>query len=268
MKHEAIEPAAELLRSERLDDVARGVDMLGERLPSLGGEELRAAVEALCTLFFVDLYDHPDHKPALDRAVRAIAAAGAPVVDLLLEFLRGSDVKSNIFLARALGEIGVPALGPLRRFVETEPDQYCRAFGLYALGKVRDPAVIEALPEVIGAVSAADKEVRDSAARTLGKIVEHVPARLVPEEGHARVFDALFRLLPDPQPVVRAKCVRSLGKMVQHGYLRPDQEQRLARAISAILGDEDHEWDYAYIVRREAAIARSLLAQRAAASPS
>jgi HEAT repeat protein len=175
-------------------------------------------------------------------------------------------MKSHFYLARTLGVIGRPALPTLRRFVATEDDHYSRSFALFAVGKIRDPEVREALPEVAGSLMHPDKEVRDSAARALGKIAEHVPADLVSEPRRAEMFEALFRTLTDVHSAVRAKSVRSLGKMARGGYLTPAQGERVTAAILRILGrDEAHEWDRAYIVRQEAEEAlRHLEARRGA----
>jgi HEAT repeat protein len=134
---------------------------------------------------------------------------------------------------------------------------YGRSFALFALGKIKDPAIQLALPEVVGSLLHPDREVRDSAARLLGKIAEIVPAASLTERRRSEITEALFRVLSDPQPAVRAKAIRSLGKAARARYLTPDQELRLERAVLHILGeDERHEWDNAFIVRREAAEVR------------
>jgi HEAT repeat protein len=95
--------------------------------------------------------------------------------------------------------------------------------------------------------------VRDSAARTLGKIAERVPADQIGEDRRTEVFEVLFRALSDAQPAVRAKALRSLGKLVRFGYLGASQEEHVRLAVLRVLGrDEAHEWDRAFIVRREA----------------
>jgi HEAT repeat protein len=204
-------------------------------------------------LFYVDTGDRPDLQPLLERAVTVLAANGSRVVSLLLEQLRGSDIKSHLYLARTLGVIGRPALAALRRVVATEEDPYSRSFALFALGKVRDATVREALPEVVGSLMHPDKEVRDSAARTLGKIAEVVPAEEIAADRRSEMVEALLRTLADFQPAVRAKAVRSLGKMLRVGYLTSEQAERFSIAVLRILGrDEAYEWDRAYIVRREA----------------
>jgi HEAT repeat protein len=144
----------------------------------------------------------------------------------------------------------VPAL---RRFIATEDDHYSRSFALFALGKIRDPEVREALPEVVGSLMHPDKEVRDSAARAVGKIAERVPVERVSERERTDIFEALHRALSDRHSAVRAKAVRSLGKVAQAGYLTPEREEQVKVAVLRILGrDEAFEWDRAYVVRREA----------------
>ena len=247
-------PAAlEALRGDRAHEIDEGVRFLHERLPGLAEAELRSATEALCTLFYVDTQDRPDLQPSLERAVSALASVGPRVVSHLLELMKGSDMKSHFYLARTLGVIGGPALPALRRFIAAEDDHYSRSFALFAVGKIRDPEVREALPEAIGSLMHPDKEVRDSAARALGKIAERVPAELVSERERTELFEALFRALSDRHSAVRAKAVRSLGKVARAGYLTPEREEHVRVAVLRILGrDEAFEWDRAHIVRREA----------------
>jgi HEAT repeat protein len=244
--------ALESLHSDRPEAVAEGLEYLGACLEGLSDAELRTVVEEICALFYVDTADRPDLQPLLDRAVEILAGQGPRVIAPLLDLMRGSDIKSHLYLGRTLGAIGRAALPALRRVIATE-DHYSRSFALFAVGKIHDPAVREALPEVIGSLMHPDKEVRDSAARTLGKIAERVPADQIGEDRRAEIYEVLFRALSDVQPAVRAKAVRSLGKLARFGYLKPAQEERVRLAVLRILGrDEAHEWDRAFIVRREA----------------
>lgn len=250
---ERVQTAVADIGSQDPQRMERAIEWLGEEIASLTGADLRTAVEAVCGLFFVDTFDRPDLEPLLDRAEAVLANCGAPVIPQLLELMKGSDLKSHLHLARTLGRIGVPAIPSLRRFIATEEDAYCRSFGLYAIGKIRAPEVNEALPEVAGCLVHPDREVRDSAARTLGKMAEVVPASLLTDRRRAELFDSLFRCLSDAQPVVRAKAIRSLGKMGAAGYLDPAHADKAKRAAHALLGRGDApDWDEAYIVRREA----------------
>jgi HEAT repeat protein len=252
MSPESLAAALQSLQSDRPGRIGDGIEYLRTHMGSLPEAEFRETVEQICSLFYVDTADRPDLQPLLDRAVAVLAAQGSRVIAQLLELMKGSDIKSHLYLARTLAFIGEAALPALRRVIATE-DPYSRSFALFAVGKVHDPAVREALPEVIGSLMHPDKEVRDSAARALGKIAEAVPATQLAEDRRAEMFEVLFRTLSDTQPAVRAKAVRSLGKLAREAYLTAPQEERVRLALLRILGrDEAHEWDRAFIVRREA----------------
>ncbi len=110
----------------------------------------------------------------------------------------------------------------------------------------------EALPEVVGALMHPDKEVRDSAARTIGKIVEAVPPSALTDRRRGEIEEALLRTIGDPQPAVRAKAVRGLGKMALHGYLSLEQCSRVRGVLDALVTrSEERSWDRACVVRRE-----------------
>lgn len=234
-------------------EVERAVAEAGRRLPGLGDADLRRAVEELCALFYVDHSDRPDLEPAVDRIEEALVGAGERVIPILMRLMEGSDIKSHFHLARTLGRFGPPALPHLRRAAALAEDPYSRAFAIYAIGKVKSPEVHEALAEVTGALMHPDKEVRDSAARTLGKIVEQVPGSALTERRRHEVYDALLRAVGDREPAVRAKAVRSLGKLARHGWLDASRTEHLRTLLAALLTrGEETDWDRAFIVRREA----------------
>ena len=247
-----------------LDDVLRGLlaseaepiceaaGSLLSMMPELNATDRRRGIEALCELFYVDLADRPDLAPALAAAEEALVTAGVTTIPILIKLMEGSDIKSHLHLATVLGRIGPAALGPLRRLIATAEDPYSRSFALYAVGKIGSPVVHEALAEVVGALMHPDKEVRDSAARTLGKIAEAVPPGLLSERRRIEMHDALIRALGDPQPAVRAKAVRSLGKLASCGHLDDARLGALRTRLEALLErGEETDWDHAFIVRRQ-----------------
>jgi len=262
MIDETVDRAIEDLGSNDAERMKRAVVWLEGRLAALPEPEFRAAVEALAGLFYVDTFDQPQLEDLLDGAQEALVKAGPRAIPGLIQLMKGSDVKSHLYLGRTLGQIGASAIGPLREFVATEEDAYCRAFGLFALGKIADPAVQEALPEIVGNLIHPDREVRDSAARALGKVFEVVPPSALTERRKTELFETLSRGLHDSQPVVRAKTIRSLGKMAAAGYLSAAQAEDVRKAARAIAGEGDkYEWDNAYIVRREAANALRMIGE-------
>lgn len=268
MNRESFATALESLHSERAEEVRATIARVGGELRSVDDRLHRAAIEALCSVFYIDTHERPDFEPCVEDAVTAVASAGERAIPTLFDALQGTDIRYHLRLARALGRIGGPALPALRRLVATDDDPYVRTFALLALANVAEPSLRQAIPEICAALGHPDKEVRDSAARALGKVAEVVPASSLSADRRNDMFDAVFRVVSDTQAAVRAKALHSLGRMARTGYLTIDQSRRVAAAVRAILGvDDQHEWDPAFIVRREAtAIEPHLFGPRAAAS--
>ena len=253
LDHAELDELLESLHGAGAAEITAAIGRLQSRLGSLDPALLPRVVEAVCELFYIDLFDRPDLQPALNCAEEVLVEAGAPVIPLLIRQMEGSDIKSHMHLARVLGRIGMPALSHLRRVVATSEDAYGRSFALFAIGKIKSPAVHEALPEVVGALMHPDKEVRDSAARTMGKIVEVVEPLDLSERRRTEMYEALCRVISDPLPALRAKAARSLGKMAHRGYLDAAQRRGLrARLESLVTRGEATDWDRAFIVRRQA----------------
>jgi HEAT repeat protein len=229
-------------------------------LETLSEADYRRVVDALCSLFYVDTADRPDLEKALDQTTNLLAGQGSRIVPLLLHRMEESDLKSHLYLARILGRIGLYALDPLRDVLATSDDPYSRSFALYALGKMSCPEVARALPEILGGLMHPDREVLDSAARTLGRIVQVVPAENLTPMCRQQMFEALLRASRHHQAPVRAKAIRSLGKMAAAGLLEPPQMSALADLLHGALGEsEEHQWDRAFIVRKEAQEALSIV---------
>jgi hypothetical protein len=150
--------------------------------------------------------------------------------------------------------MGPDAVTPLiNEYHHTCPEGACRAFILYALGKVKSPHVAEAVPVALEAAASTDVELRDSATRALGKFAESIPAGNLPAETWQAVVQQLEANLADGNPGIRAKAVRSLGKLARYGHMRADECARLRVTLHHLLGEDEHfEWDRAYVVRKEA----------------
>lgn len=250
---EELRTRIEMLSHHEPTVVEKAVAELDARLGGLDGDDYRHAVEALCSLFYVDTAERPDLEAALERAGAVLSAQGAKVVPILVGFMHGSDIKSHMHLARTLGTIGRDAIPRLRDLLATAEDPYARAFALFALGKIQCPEAADALPEVLAGLTHPDKEVRDSAARTIGKIARNVPADSLTPRRRREMFEALLRATRDLQAPVRAKAYRSLGKMALSGLLDAPQSEAVADAARAALGEKEHYvWDAAFIVRSEA----------------
>jgi HEAT repeat protein len=242
------------LRSPEPSALAKAVGEAEKALKKFAGENKQHLLEALLQLFYLDLYDRPELAPVQEAAMEAVAglARDPKVADFLIEHLKYPDLKASITIARVLGRTGKSAVGKLMGFYGTQADPYPRAMALHALSKVKDPEVLAAGDLILEALKDAHSEIRDTAARTVGKFCEYFPPDRFERAWIDRAFAALVASLSDPMAPVRAKAVRSMGKMARGGFLTPAQNKQLEQICLKALGQTDFAWDVAYIVRLEA----------------
>jgi HEAT repeat protein len=254
MNNRRYDEIATLLESHDPEDLRRGLGQV--RIESRVADE--AAVRQLCELivplFYIDTLDHPEHMPVVEDAIMVTADMGEAVIPVLIQTLEAGDVKAQMALAQALGWMGAKAIDPvIAEYGETCPDPACRAFLLYALGKIKSPEIVKAAPLALDAARSPDLELRDTATRAIGKFAESIPAGGLSKDVRLQLVEVLRRNLGDASPGVRAKAVRSLGKLAKFGHLTPAERAQLEETLRRLLGEDEHfEWDRAYIVRKEA----------------
>jgi hypothetical protein len=249
----SMKSAFQKLRGESVYDVVEGLEHIEGKIDGLRGKDLNEAILALCSLFYIDLFDLPDLRPAVDRAFRILVSLGDKAIPLILYQMKEADLNVQLHLSRALGEIGKPAIKPLLKLYSGSFDPNIRCFALYAMGKIREPEMAKIIPKVIDAMDDSNGEVRDTAARTVGKLAEHLKPKNVSDTSRKRIFGALMRNLSDRHSGVRARTVRSLGKMARFGFIGTKEKSMAKKAMGRILGlDDAFDWDRAYIVRVEA----------------
>jgi HEAT repeat protein len=241
------------LRSENRSTILAGLAGLSERLPGLQGPEFEEALHAVIGVFYIDPIDHPQLVPALERAEDILADLKERAIPILLRALGESDFKIHFRLASTLAKMGRAAVTPLLSAYANAQDDYSRVFALYALGKVNDSKLLESLPVLFQALEDQNPEVRDTAARALGKVCTNVKPELLDVSTREECFERLVAKVSDRYAGVRSKAIRSLGKMARASLLTEEHRSRLRRLLSQALGqDEAGNWDVAYIVRAEA----------------
>jgi HEAT repeat protein len=242
-----------LLASTEPDEILRGLGLVEAQIPKMGESESRQLFEMVFSLFYIDPLDLPGHVPVLEEAISVVSRFGKWVIPVLIQSLESGDVKAQMAIAQALGRMGPDAIAPLIAEYEGCPEPGCGAFVLYALGKIKSPAIVAAAPVALDAAGSPDLELRDSATRAIGKFAESIPAGGLAEELRAGLVVVLQRNLADTSPGIRAKAVRSLGKLARFGHLTANESGQLEVTLKRILGeDEAFEWDRAYVVRKEA----------------
>ncbi|MDW7712056.1 MAG: HEAT repeat domain-containing protein [Deferrisomatales bacterium] len=245
------------LSSEDKIRILQGLEGLADRLPDLDGPDFEEAVHGIISLFYLDPMDHPELVPVLEQAEHLLADQRTRAIPAILDALAESDLKVHFHLAAALGRMGHAAVEPLLCAYREAEEPYVRIFALYALGKVKDPKVIRAVPALFEALEDPHPELRDTAARALGKLVEHLDPNAIPYDLRRELFRRLHDKVRDRFAGVRSKAVRSLGKMARFGLLERDEAEAATVTLAGILGEgEGESWDLAYIVRLEAQRAR------------
>jgi HEAT repeat protein len=233
--------------------IGKGIDLIHDLLPKAQDVEVGEIVESVNSIFYFDTYEYPHLQPLVDRAIATLSSAGERVIPHLLRLLGDSDYKVEFHYALIFGRIGEPAVAPLLKAYESAKETTERSFIIYSLGKIKSPAVRQALGLVLTELGSTSKEVRDSAARTLGKIVENVPPNDVSAELRSQSCARLVASLRDTHSGVRAKSCRSLGKMVKHGWLDTSEISVVSHEMARLLGRDQQRWDDAFAVRKEAA---------------
>jgi HEAT repeat protein len=243
----------ELLASVHVDDLHEGLRLVKQEISRLGSDEARELFEIVSTLFYFDPIERPDLVPILEEAISLVVGFGKWVIPALIQKLDAGDFKAQLAIASALGRIGADAIAPLMNEFRKAQDPDCQVFILYALGKIKSPRIVEALPLVLESARSPHRELRDTAVRAIGKLAESIPPAALPEPLRRAAFEQLQKEQGDPNAGIRAKAIRSLGKLAKHGHLRAAEQNLFRTVCDRVLGKDGHfEWDRAYVVRREA----------------
>jgi HEAT repeat protein len=254
MLEETYRTIGNLLSSHDPADLRRGLELVRAEAPLASPQDCDRLCETILPLFYIDPLDHPEHVPVIEEAILVVAGLGEAVIPSLIQGLEMGDVKAQMAIASALGWMGAKAIDPLLvEYASSCPDPSCRAFLLYALGKIKSPEIVKAGPLAAEAAHSTDLELRDTATRAIGKFAESILSGSLPANLRVGFLDVLQTNLSDHSPGVRAKSVRSLGKLAKYGHLTARERWELAVQLRRILGqDENYEWDRAYVVRKEA----------------
>lgn len=242
-----------LLTSSKPEELRKGLNLIKTEMHSESTEEARSVFEMLSAVFYIDPLDHPELMPYIDEAITLVVSFGKWVIPVLVEKLDEGDIKVQIVSANALGRIGGDATSPLIKEYQSSPDSERCIFILYALSKIKSPKIVKAAKVVISAAKSDNLELRDTAARAIGKFVESIKPSELSEELRRGFVERLRDNLSDPNAGIRSKAVRSLGKLAKYGFMTSTEKEKFKETIGLIMGtDENYEWDRAYIVRKEA----------------
>jgi len=226
---------------------------LNRPIPRLDSEARKTLASTVSSLFYIDTVDLPDFSTVVDLAVKVVAGMGPGLIPYHLQEMQGTDFKALLCFSRVLAALGTDSINPIVETCKGSAEKHLLVGAVYALSKIRDESVLTGFPLIVGLCGNVSKEVRDTAVRALGKLIEHLPPSCFSADQRERAFETLMAATCDSSPGIRAKGVRGLGKMENRGLLNPAMRERTQRRIRQVLGrQETNVWDTAYIVRREA----------------
>lgn len=232
--------------------IAEGIQEIDATIDTLTEKDIPLIIDALTSLFYIDTFDRPDLRKVVESAQQTVAKIGPRALKYLLEKVRYTDIKAELALARTCGLIGKSAIAPLIEILRTSSDTTDVAFILYALGKIKTPEIIEALPDILYCVKSPVQETEDTAVRALGKICESINPADLNDDQKQEIINLLMDRSRHDNEVIRAKAVRGLGKLIQYGFVTDAEKEVIITRVRATLGlVRKSDWDTAYLVRRE-----------------
>ena len=248
-----MEAILEKLRSHDAHTILEALIELNRSIPKLDNDARQMLASAVSSLFYIDTVDMPEFTTVVDMAVKVVAGMGPELIPYHLQEMQGTDFKALLCFSRVLAALGTESINPIVEACERTEENHLLVGAIYALSKIRDESVLKGFPLIVALCENPAKEVRDTAVRTLGKLVEHLHPSCFSADQREQAFEALMAATHDSSPGIRAKGVRGLGKMEARGLLDPQTRERTHERIRQVLGrHETYSWDTAYIVRREA----------------
>jgi len=248
-----IDGILEKLRSHDAHTILEALIELNRSIPEFNSDTRKELASAVSSLFYIDTVDMPEFTTVVGMAVKVVAGMGPELIPYHLQEMQGTDFKALLCYARVLVALGTDSISPILEACEGSEEDHLLVGAIYALSKIRDESVLKGFPLIVGLCENPAKEVRDTAVRALGKLVQYLPPSCFSPDQRNKAFEALMGATQDSSPGIRAKGVRGLGKMRGQGLLGPETREKALERIRQVLGKhETYSWDTAYIVRREA----------------
>lgn len=253
LEPDVLESLYSRLKSRDKDDLMDVVQTIGDCVSDMDKNERVLIADAVMSIFYIDDDEESPYAELHDLAVEVLAKMGSDIIEVLIGGMVGAEMHAEHHIAHTLGRMGQPAMEALKKLFRTADDPVVRGLALHALSHIDDPALIGIMDEVIATLDNDSTELRDAAAGAVGTMIECIGGVCLSTESHCKVFDKLITTLSDPHGGTRSKAVRSIGKLAKLNIMNDEQKAKVLPIIAGILGlDDQHQWDRAFIVRKEA----------------
>ena len=242
------------LDTRSVESVTSALDQI-KAITDLTTDEKLCLTEALS-----DVFAHAHHTDSTSmpkQAVRLgkrIAKFGPEMIPLIFKHLIEADSETAVYVGKALarnGEAGLDFLLP--KLSEHRDRDHDLINLIQALSYFKISEATKAVPFILSIAHHVNHQVTSGALYTVGRLAQNLPASAFSDELRSFIFSSCFRFLSHAQGLVRKNAARTLGKMLRKGLLSDENERKVYKGFLSITGrDDHHNWDRAFIVRREA----------------
>ncbi len=245
-----------IIKDIRIDQVTEATRALeaAARLTGLDDASKTELAAGLAALFYHDLHGKTGLIRLASQAEDIIASLGTAVLPFLIGELALADAESAAHFGRVIARSKAAAVKPVMDAINSHRgDDYAMMNLIATISCFKDPAALEAIPEILVASKGKNERLRAEALYAAGRLVRNLGSDRFDDTLRLKMFDTCFEALKDKNPLVRRNAVASLGKIAEKGMLTPDQERKVRDKFKGLLGiDGAHNWDNAYIVRQQA----------------
>jgi len=253
-KNDQVNVIIQSLDTHSIDSIEHGLDA-ANRLSALSLDEKLMLSKAFSEVFFHVHHTGSLHMPKVAAGIEKLMAKfGTEMIPFLFQEILAADTESAIYFGKCMARHEVVGLD----FILSQLDDH-RAHDhdlinlIQVISLFKIPEAAKAVPAILAVAQHNNHQVTSMCLYSVGRLVQKLRPAAFSEELRSTLFDGAFRFLSNPQVLVRKNAARALGKMLRKGLLSKENEQKLYKTFLAIAGkDEHHNWDRAFIVRREA----------------
>lgn len=242
------------LNTDSVESVAETLAQLKE-ISDISQEQKMVLGQALTEVFFQAHHTGATRIPKLAVHVeKRIASFGPSMIPYLFEEIIEADSESATYFGKTLARIGNPGLEfLLPQLSAFKEDEHALINLIQVFSYFKIPETVQAIGPILDVAKHSNHQVTSMALYTVGRLVQRLPLSCFTPPIKSSLFNSVAGFLSHREALVRKNAARALGKMLRKGLLTVEEEKKVYKAFMSITGKDDHHnWDRAFIVRREA----------------